>query len=312
MSYQPKFDASALAAQRPPRPDNAVSYLYHPELELAVNVALATERPLLLRGNPGSGKSTLAADVAWKLGRRYDEEVITSRTRAQDLQWQFDTLRRLSDAQAGRRRVGQDNARYVKPGILWRAFQSNWRERWPAAQARAGWDWGGADAGVVLLLDEIDKADPDVPNDLLVALDARWFFVPEIEERVEAPRNLSLLIVLTSNGERELPPAFVRRCVAFDIQDPDGDQLKRIARLHFPAVHDTLLDALLGVLASMADDARTRRLRVPTTAEFLDAVRACDGLGVKDTQDPLWEEIAERALWKHGLRERPDKQQPPP
>jgi MoxR-like ATPase len=276
MTYTPLFDAAHLEELRPRRP-GAISYLYEPGLELAINVALAAGRPLLLKGLPGTGKSTLAEDVAWKLERRFLEEVVTSRTRAQDLQWTFDAVRRLSDA-SGPGGVKSDE-HYVRPGVLWRAFV-------------------GGDSAVVLL-DEIDKAEPDVPNDLLVALDARWFEVTETRERVEAPRDLAMLLVITTNDERALPPAFVRRCIVYEIQAPSRDRLTAIARRHVPELDAALLDQVYELYGALVTDARAQKLREPSTAELLDALRACRQLGITDASSPAWADVCRRAMWKH-------------
>jgi MoxR-like ATPase len=306
MPYAPIFDPRTQAAQRGPRTD-AVAYVYDhdPAIVLAVNVALAARRPLLLRGDPGTGKSSLSEDVAHCLGRRHLKEVVTSRTQARDLEWRFDAVRRLGDAQAGKDVGGVHDTGYLEPGILWRAFHPESASEYGSRRT------DHARGPAVVLLDEIDKADPDVPNDLLVVLDARWFDVPEIGRRVEAPPDLDLLLVLTTNGERELPPAFVRRCVVCDLKLPDTDSIKVIARRHIArwapgltqdAALDGLLDELLGLLATLRAEADRTKQRLPSLAELLDAVHACVGLGIADAKDARWAQIAEAALWKHAPR----------
>ena len=301
MTYTPLFHAATLEHERGRRPDGAVSYRYDDPLELAVNVALASGRPLLLSGAPGTGKSTLAADVAWKLGRRYYDAVITSRTTAQDLQWSFDTVRRL--ALASRGRSVTDVRRFVQPGPLWWAFEPATAEQHGTPPPPRPWQDTGAHA--VVLLDEIDKAQPDVPNDLLGAIDQREFTVRDTEQRVRAPDDMEVLIVITTNGERDLPPAFVRRCVCHEIKFPADPAalLADIARRHF--TRDEISDQLLGEVyqryAKLRADAATRRLREPSTAELLDALRACKRLRIEraDEDPATWLSVVDAALWKH-------------
>jgi MoxR-like ATPase len=298
MTYSPLFRPDEQRAQRGRRPD-AVQYLYDEELELAVNVALAADRPLLLRGLPGTGKSTLAADVAFCLGRRYESAVVTSRTQAQDLQWRFDAVRRLADAQAKKK---EDDVAYVEPGVLWRAFSPASAARYGAKGKAKGTRSGVKDTDAVVLLDEMDKADPDVPNDLLVVIDERHFYVPEVDVTVAAPKDLKVLIVITTNNERELPAAFVRRCVVFDIPMPREHRLRAIAARHFDDLGTPLVDEVYGLLKELATSAGVAKLREPSTAEFLDALRACRDLGIREPSDARWRRIAEAAMWKHAPR----------
>jgi MoxR-like ATPase len=298
MAYTPLFDAAALETQRGARP-GTVSYVYFGDLELAVNVALAAHRPLLLSGSPGTGKSTLAADVAWKLGRRFYTQTITSRTTAEDLQWSYDSVRRLSIAAAGKELPPARD--FVTPGALWRAFH-------PASATVHGAPSdteNGRDA--VVLIDEIDKAEPDVPNDLLVVLDRREFTVRETGETITADNEVQSLFVITTNGERDLPPAFLRRCVCHEIQFPklaaDREQLlKLIAVRHVPRTSAALIDQVYGLYAKLCDVAASQTLREPSTAELVDALRACDSLQIRDAADPKWEEVATAALWKHPMK----------
>jgi MoxR-like ATPase len=298
MTYVPLFDPDGAGV---PRPADMVPYVYDPDLVLAVNVALATDRPLLLSGTPGCGKSSLARDVAWRLGFRYEQHVVTSRIQAQDLKWRFDAVRRLSDAlrrdTPGGGRELNDRV-YVEPGVLWRAFDP-WNAMGHGKQRPNRAPPPGA-AGVAVLIDEIDKADPDVPNDLLVVLDERWFAVDDIDEVVRAPADLRLFMVITTNGERDLPSAFVRRCVDYRIETPDIGWMKKIARAHHPDVAQGLLDRLGDTMEEMTKRASAEKRRGPSTAEFLDALRALQKLKIDDPGSTIWRQVTEATLWKTG------------
>jgi MoxR-like ATPase len=271
-------------------------YVYTDEIVLAVNVALATGRPLLVRGPSGCGKSTLARNVARTLGRRYYEQVISSRTQARDLLCQMDLLRRLQDAQA--EKLAPDFAPYVLPGVLWWAFD---RESAFAQIARSRASDGSAcEPGEyitgersVVLLDEIDKADPDVPNNLLVPLGSLTFLVEETGEQVHASE--PPLVFLTTNDERDLPPAFVRRCVELRIASPTSEQLVTVGEAHF----ESASRALLAELAALFGAAGKGGPNPPSTAEYLDTVRACLSLDVKPGT-PLFEMLSRVTVWKHG------------
>lgn len=242
---------------------------------LAVNVALATARPLLVRGAPGSGKSTLAPNVARVMQRRYLELVVTSRTEPEDLLWRFDAVRRLSDAHHGQ---VEGLGSYYRPGVLWEAFESD-------------------EAQAVVLIDEIDKADPDLPNSLLAPLGAYAFPAPD-GRAVAAPKGAEPLVVITSNDERHLPRPFLRRCVVATLQPPSREHLLQVARAHFGSAHDPELSrAVADVVLAARDRAATTDGPVPSTAEFLDTLRACQRLGI-DTVSPEWEQLADASLFK--------------
>lgn len=315
MTYRKIFDPRPVEAFRGATPDaarragdrSAASvYIYTDELVLAVNVALATGRPLLLRGLPGTGKSSLARNVAECLGWRHYEEVVTSRTQARELHWRFDTLRRLSDAHAGVLDKGNNTRPYVEPGVLWWAFDrgsAGRRGLAPEATDIVPAMEPGAPqpdhARAVVLLDEIDKADPDVPNNLLVTLGSYKFSVPELELEVRAPLHEPPLVVVTTNDERELPAAFLRRCVIYVLKRPTPEKLVEIAEAHFGHDHSPLYANIASLMREGApkDDAKLAAL--PSTAEYLDAIDACLELGVDpQSEKQVWEVISSATLWK--------------
>jgi MoxR-like ATPase len=268
------------------------SYEPFGDLKLAVQVAEATGRPLLLFGQPGSGKSSLAKYIAYQdPGRRYYEHVVTAQTHARDLLWSFDAVRRLSDAQATK--TLDDNKNYVVPGVLWWAFHRESASEF-GTDPHPTWNDERADSDTtpVVLIDEIDKADPDLPNGLLVPIAERSFPITDLDGgvSVKETQGKPCLIVITSNGERDLPQAFLRRCVVYRIPAHTPDQLRTITDLHFPTggtgpeLPDDIVRFLLDELAEAEKSARNESRRAPSTAEFLDAVRACLELGI-DRQD---------------------------
>jgi len=315
-----------------PDPRDGRVYVHDAPLRLATEVALATGRPLLLRGKPGTGKSSFAAYVARRLGWRYYEHVCTARTQAQDLLWRFDAVRRLGDAQVRRSEdqpLNDDD--YVEPGVLWWVFNRDsamWRGAPPAHPARApavepfaDLNTGRSPEGAVLLLDEIDKADPDVPNNLLVPLGSLQFRVEETGAIVRRRPSIrgnegllgSLLVILTTNEERDLPQAFLRRCIVHRLEEPNEERLVAIARLHLSEPGASLasddLDlcrALSRKILELRKQAEELGERPPSTAEFLDAVHACRALGIRvDPASEAWNHLERSVLRKRDEEEDP-------
>jgi MoxR-like ATPase len=308
--YEPLFDPAATAAAYRAdrilrRADEAPAggYVYDSDgrIALAVNVALATGRPLLVRGKPGSGKSSLAADVAAKLGWRYYEQTITSRTRARDLLWSFDAIRRLNDANIDRLK---DPLAYVTPGVLWWAFSaSSASSRGLPADALlrrklrplADPSPRGGDRAVVLL-DEIDKADPDVPNDLLQPLGALRFEVADVDDGPAITAPEAPLLIITTNEDRDLPQAFVRRCAVLGLPDPTPGRLLEVAGAHFGGrVPEERLKQVLAAYQRVREK-RAPEDHEPNLAEYLDTVAAVAALGVHGR--PQWDQVVEFTLSK--------------
>jgi MoxR-like ATPase len=222
------------------------SYLTNDALEAAVNCALALERPLLVKGEPGTGKTLLAQAIAEGLGNLpLIHWTVMSTTRAQDGLYVYDTVQRLYDARFGEGDV-KDVRHYIKMGPLGRAF---------AAKDR-----------VVLLIDEVDKADIEFPNDLLHELDRMRFHVTETGDEVVAAQRP--VVVITSNNEKELPDAFLRRCVFHFIDFPDPELMKRIVRVHHPRIDDHLVDQAVVAFYELRAVPRLRKR--PSTSELVD------------------------------------------
>lgn len=223
-------------------------YVATDDLKVAVNAALALERPLLIKGEPGTGKTVLAEEVAKSLGAPLIEWHIKSTTKAQQGLYEYDAVSRLRDSQLGDERV-KDISNYIKRGKLWEAFTSPER--------------------AVLLIDEVDKADIEFPNDLLRELDRMEFFVYETGEIVEARHRP--LVIITSNNEKELPDAFLRRCFFHFIKFPDADTMREIVDVHFPDLKKRLVNEALRVFFELREVPGLKKK--PSTSELLDWIK---------------------------------------
>ena len=221
------------------------AYIAAGDLRIAVNAAIRLERPLLVKGEPGTGKTELARQVAEALGAPILEWHVKSTTRAQQGLYEYDAVSRLRDSQLGDGRV-HDISAYIKRGKLWEAFT--------------------ADDRVVLLIDEIDKADIEFPNDLLQELDRMEFHVYETGETIRA--NQRPIVIITSNNEKELPDAFLRRCFFHYIRFPEMDVLKRIVAVHHPDIKDRLLTTALTQFYELRETPGLKKK--PSTSEVLD------------------------------------------
>ncbi|RMH43253.1 MAG: MoxR family ATPase [Deltaproteobacteria bacterium] len=230
-------------------------YIASEDLRAAVNTALALERPLLVRGEPGTGKTLLAESVAEALGMPLISWHVKSTTKAQDGLYVYDTVQRLHDSRFGDGDVS-DISRYIKLGPLGRALASDER--------------------VVLLIDEIDKADIEFPNDLLLELDRMQFDIAETGERIRARHRP--FVVITSNNEKELPDAFLRRCVFHYIEFPSPELMADIVRVHHPDIEQRVLDQALELFYGLRDVPRLRKK--PSTSELIDWICALRRAGV--------------------------------
>jgi len=221
------------------------TYVATDDLTVAVNAAVTLERPLLVKGEPGTGKTELARQVSAALGVPMIEWHIKSTTKAQQGLYEYDAVSRLRDSQLGVEKVN-DVANYIKKGKLWQAFQ--------------------ADGRVVLLIDEIDKADIEFPNDLLQELDRMEFHVYETAETIKAVQRP--IVIITSNNEKELPDAFLRRCFFHYIQFPDMDTMRKIVEVHHPGIKDALLTTALTQFFEIREQQGLKKK--PSTSEVLD------------------------------------------
>ena len=232
-------------------------YVATEDLMVAVNAAITLERPLLVKGEPGTGKTELARQVSDALGLRLIEWHIKSTTRAHQGLYEYDAVSRLRDSQLGEERV-RDVKNYIKPGKLWEAFSS--------------------DEKVVLLIDEIDKADIEFPNDLLQELDRMEFHVYETGETIKAKQRP--IVIITSNNEKELPDAFLRRCFFHFISFPDAETMTDIIKVHFPDIKKKLVRTALTQFYEIRDTPGLKKK--PSTSEVLDWLK----LLVADDVDP--------------------------
>ena len=221
------------------------AYVADDGLMMAVNAAITLEKPILVKGEPGTGKTMLAEQVAQSLGAPFIQWHIKSTTKARQGLYEYDAVSRLRDSQLGDERV-KDVANYIKKGKLWDAFD--------------------ADGKVVLLIDEIDKADIEFPNDLLQELDQMSFFVYETGEVIKAKQRP--IVIITSNNEKELPDAFLRRCFFHYIQFPDADTMQQIVNVHFPDIKKSLVREALTQFYELRDT--TGLKKKPSTSEVLD------------------------------------------
>ncbi len=221
------------------------AYVATDDLKIAVNAAITLERPLLVKGEPGTGKSVLAAEVAKAIGAPLIEWHVKSTTKAQQGLYEYDAVSRLRDSQLGDPRV-HDIANYIRRGKLWDAFVMAQRP--------------------VLLIDEIDKADIEFPNDLLQELDRMEFHVYETGETVRAARRP--IVIITSNNEKELPDAFLRRCFFHYIRFPDPETMQSIVEVHYPGIKQRLVREALGIFYEVRDVPGLKKK--PSTSELLD------------------------------------------
>ena len=223
-------------------------YISTVDLTVAVNASIALEKPLLVKGEPGTGKTELARQIANSLKLNIIEWSIKSTTKAQQGLYEYDAVSRLRDSQLGNKDV-ENISNYIKKGKIWHAFESNQKS--------------------VLLIDEIDKADIEFPNDLLQELDRMQFHVYETGELVRAKNRP--IIIITSNNEKELPEAFLRRCFFHYIQFPEMETLKKIIKVHFPDIKKSLLDSAIKKFFQIRDVPGLKKK--PSTSEALDWIK---------------------------------------
>ncbi|HXK55978.1 MAG: MoxR family ATPase [Gammaproteobacteria bacterium] len=220
-------------------------YVATEDLQMAVNAAITLQRPLLIKGEPGTGKTMLAEEVAAALGKPILSWHIKSTTKAHQGLYEYDAVSRLRDSQLGDARV-HEIRNYIRKGMMWQAFES--------------------DEPVVLLIDEIDKADIEFPNDLLVELDRMEFFVYETGARIVARHRP--IVIITSNNEKELPDAFLRRCFFHYIQFPDKKTMAAIVRVHYPDIQKRLVDEAMEIFFRVREISGLKKK--PSTSELID------------------------------------------
>ena len=242
------------------------TYVATDDLTMAVNAAVTLERPILIKGEPGTGKTQLAIEVAESLGKPLFEWHIKSTTKAQQGLYEYDAVARLRDSQLGDDRV-HDISNYIVRGKIWEAFES--------------------DVQPVLLIDEVDKADIEFPNDLLQELDRMEFYIYETQKLIKATHRP--IIVITSNNEKELPDAFLRRCFFHYIKFPEKETMERIVDVHFPKLKKDLLSEALNAFYKVRDVPGLKKK--PSTSELLDWIKLL-----------LAEDIPPEALRAEGAR----------
>ena len=225
--------------------EGSENYVATDDLQIAVNAAIMLERPLLIKGEPGTGKTVLAVEVAKALGTELIEWHVKSTTKAHQGLYEYDAVSRLRDGQMGDERAS-DISNYIKKGKLWEAFE--------------------ADKRPVLLVDEIDKADIEFPNDLLQELDRMEFYCYELDKTIKAKQRP--IIIITSNNEKELPDAFLRRCFFHYIKFPDDQTMRDIVEVHYPCIKQKLVKDALQTFYSMRDLPGLKKK--PSTSELLD------------------------------------------
>ena len=250
-------------------PAASSTYITTDDLQQAVDAALTLERPLLVKGEPGTGKTELAIDIARKLNAKLHTWHVKSTTRAQQGLYEYDAVSRLRDSQLGDERVKNIN-NYILRGVLWDAFTSEERS--------------------IVLIDEIDKADIEFPNDLLQELDKMSFEVYETREVIKA--KIRPLVIITSNNEKELPDAFLRRCFFHYINFPDRDTMQQIVESHFPDIKKDLLSAAMEVFFDLREVPGLKKK--PSTSELLDWLKLliaddlpAEALGAEDVRTVL-------------------------
>jgi MoxR-like ATPase len=243
------------------------TYVATQELQIAVNAAIHLEKPLLIKGEPGTGKTLLAHEIAKALKKPIITWHIKSTTLAQQGLYEYDAVSRLRDSQLGNEQV-ENISNYIKRGKLWEAFQ--------------------AEETVVLLIDEIDKADIEFPNDLLLELDKMEFYVYELQKTIKAVQRP--IVIITSNNEKELPDAFLRRCLFHYIRFPEKETMKEIVDVHYPKIQEELVGSALRLFYELREVRGLKKK--PSTSELIDWIRLL-----------LLEKIQAQALDEVNLRE---------